>query len=241
MYVTEHTMDAPDESLVKYDHPLFVAKKKDEKSDKPKAAAADISRQGSREILNFIFPPRELMEGNKLWVQQVSIAPSTVRDVICLKELLEVKLQQSQAMEVGLCPQRMGLYSQCFDELIRQITIICTEKGLLLLRVRDDVQKTFAAYQKLFESGYAFGMRKALQAEVDKKDRSKTISDLEEENEELKKEVNKLRALNETTEKRNNERRQTRSKEHNEEIKLLEKSNKQLKKQLEEIIHTVHV
>lgn len=27
-------MDAPDESLVKYDHPLFVAKKKDEKSDK---------------------------------------------------------------------------------------------------------------------------------------------------------------------------------------------------------------
>lgn len=102
------------------------------------------------------------------------------------------------------------------------------------------------------------------------------ISDLEEENEELKKEVNKLRALNETTAKRNNERRQTRSKEHNEEIKLLEKSNKQLKvmflfnnknnnlldseqiaavvsclkifhicspiqKQLEEIIHTVHV
>lgn len=56
------------------------------------------------------------MEGNKLWVQQVSIAPSTVRDVICLKELLEVKLQQSQAMEVGLCPQRMGLYSQCFGE-----------------------------------------------------------------------------------------------------------------------------
>lgn len=45
----------------------------------------------------------------------------------------------------------------------------------MLLRVRDDVQKTFAAYQKLFESGYAFGMRKALQAEVDKKDRSKTV------------------------------------------------------------------
>ncbi|KAL6109691.1 dnali1 [Pungitius sinensis] len=229
-------MDTPVESLVKYDHPLLVAKKTDEKSDKPKAAAADSQRLGSREILNFIFPPRELMRGNKLWVQQVSIAPCTTRDVICLKEQLEMKLQQSLAMEVGLCPQRRGLYSQCFDELIRQITINCTEKGLLLLRVRDDVQKTFAAYQKLFESGYAFGMRKALQAEVDKKGRRQTISDLEEENEELKNEVNKLRALNETTEKRNNESRRVKNKERNEEIKLLEKSNKQLKKQLEEMI-----
>ncbi|KAM8871233.1 axonemal dynein light intermediate polypeptide 1-like [Spinachia spinachia] len=229
-------MDPPAESLVKYDHPFLVAKKTDQKSDKPNAAAADSPRQGSREILNFIFPPRELMKGNKLWVQQVSIAPCTIRDVICLKELLETRLQQSLAMEVGLCPQRRRLYSQCFDELIRQITINCTEKGLLLLRVRDDIQKTFAAYQKLFESGYAFGIRKSLQAEVDKKDRSKTISDLEEENEELKNEVKKMRALNETTEKRNNESRRVRNKERNEEIELLKKSNKQLEKQLLQMI-----
>ena len=29
------------------------------------------------------------------------------------------------------------MYAQCFDELIRQVTINCAERGLLLLRVRD--------------------------------------------------------------------------------------------------------
>jgi hypothetical protein len=40
---------------------------------------------------------------------------------------------------IGICPVREELYSQCFDELIRQITINCAERGLLLLRVRDEV------------------------------------------------------------------------------------------------------
>ena len=31
---------------------------------------------------------------------------------------------------------RRELYSQCFDELIRQSTINCAERGLLMLRVR---------------------------------------------------------------------------------------------------------
>ena len=30
---------------------------------------------------------------------------------------------------------RRELYSQCFDELIRQSTINCVERGLLMLRV----------------------------------------------------------------------------------------------------------
>jgi hypothetical protein len=54
---------------------------------------------------------------------------------------------------------------QCFDELIRQVTISCAERGLLLLRVRDEIRMTIAAYQTLYESSVAFGMRKALQAE----------------------------------------------------------------------------
>ena len=55
------------------------------------------------------------------------------------------------------------------DELIRQITINCGERGLLLLRVRDDIRMTIAAYQTLYESSIAFGMRKALMAEQRKR------------------------------------------------------------------------
>ena len=51
-----------------------------------------------------------------------------------LQETLDMRLQQRQARETGICPVRRELYSQTFDELIRQITIECAERGLLLLR-----------------------------------------------------------------------------------------------------------
>ena len=52
-----------------------------------------------------------------------------------------------QARETGICPVREELYAQCFDELIRQVTINCAERGLLLLRVRDEMRMSIAAYQ----------------------------------------------------------------------------------------------
>lgn len=58
---------------------------------------------------------------------------------------------------------RRELFTQCFDELIRQAAINCGERGLLLLRVRDEFRQTIAGYQSLYESSIAFGMRKALQ------------------------------------------------------------------------------
>ena len=38
------------------------------------------------------------------------------------------------------------LYSQCFDELIRQTTLSNVERGLLLLRMRDEWRMTLHAY-----------------------------------------------------------------------------------------------
>ena len=56
--------------------------------------------------------------------------------------------------ETGICPIREELLSQCFDEIIRQVTINCPERGinfynysgLLLMRVRDELKMTIAAY-----------------------------------------------------------------------------------------------
>lgn len=56
-------------------------------------------------------------------------------------------MHHAQARETGICPVREELYSQCFDELIREVTINCAERGLLLLRVRDEMRMTTAAYQ----------------------------------------------------------------------------------------------
>lgn len=44
-------------------------------------------------------------------------------DVIKLTEMLDMSLQHLQARETGICPIRRALYSQCFDEIIRQVEI----------------------------------------------------------------------------------------------------------------------
>merc|ERR1712091_787445 len=127
-------------------------------------------------------------------VQYVSSTPATRLDVINLQEQLDRKLQQRQARETGICPIREELYAQCFDEVIRQVTINCAERGLLLLRVRDEIRMTIAAYQTLYESSVAFGMRKALQAEQGKSDMEAKIKSLESEKSDLERQVQELQA-----------------------------------------------
>ena len=62
------------------------------------------------------------------------------------------------------------------DELIRQVTINCAERGLLLLRIRDEIHMTITAYQMLYESSVAFGMRKALKEQKVQMDRETEVT-----------------------------------------------------------------
>lgn len=256
-------MIPPNSSLVKYDNPVLVSRNTDKKS--PKARSLKVSQQQGAtmagtgpvpqpprtnklppmdtqknqqtdEILNAILPPREWTENGQLWVQQVSSTPATRLDVVNLQEQLDMRLQQRQARETGICPVRRELYSQCFDELIRQVTINCAERGLLLLRVRDEIRMTIAAYQTLYESSVAFGMRKALQAEQGKADMEQKIQELEGDKRDLERQVNELKAKCDAIEKREAERRAVEEKKHAEEIQFLKRTNQQLKTQLEGII-----
>lgn len=256
-------MIPPNASLVKYDNPVLVSRNTDKKS--PRARSLKVSQQQGTgpaaigpvpqpprasklppmdaqknqqtdEILNAILPPREWTENGQLWVQQVSSTPATRLDVVNLQEQLDMRLQQRQARETGICPVRRELYSQCFDELIRQVTINCAERGLLLLRVRDEIRMTIAAYQTLYESSVAFGMRKALQAEQGKADMERKIQELEVDKRDLERQVNELKAKCEAIEKREAERRAVEEKKHAEEIQFLKRTNQQLKTQLEGII-----
>jgi dynein light intermediate chain len=49
-----------------------------------------------------------------MWNQTVSSTPATRQDVINLQEMLDTRLQQSQARETGICPVRRELYTECF-------------------------------------------------------------------------------------------------------------------------------
>jgi len=256
-------MIPPSSSLVKYDNPVLVSRNTEKKSPRSRplkstaqpavdgqrspvpppprdgklpSASADSNKNQTEEILNSILPPREWSENGQLWIQQVSSTPATRMDVVNLQEQLDMRLQQRQARETGICPVRRELYSQCFDELIRQVTINCAERGLLQLRVRDEIRMTIAAYQTLYESSIAFGMRKALQSEQGKTDMEEKIVELEGDKAELEKQVGELKAKCESIEKREAERRAIEEKKHTEEIQFLKRTNQQLKTQLEGII-----
>ncbi|XP_018329740.1 33 kDa inner dynein arm light chain, axonemal [Agrilus planipennis] len=242
--MAERIVPFPD-SLVKYNNPELVTKQDekaplagaDKKSPRPKTAplTADAKRE-TEEVLNSILPPREWEEEGQLWRQRVSTTPATRLDVVNLQESLDMKLLQRQARETGICPIRRELYAQCFDELIRQVTVNCTERGLLLLRIRDEMKMTVEAYQSLYTSSVAFGMRKALQSEQGKYDLQEDIEKLKEEKLELEHQLAELKQKSEQNERRAAEIREAEERKHNEEVTFLKKTNQQLKIQLEGII-----
>ena len=108
------------------------------------------------------------------------------------------------------------------DELIRQVTLNCPERGLLLLRVRDEVRMTIDAYKTLYESSVTFGVRKQLEAEQGMDELEKQVAELEGRKKTLDAQIKDLISESEVTEKRNVEARAYMQKKRKHEIDCLE-------------------
>lgn len=160
---------------------------------------------------------------------QVSSEPVTRTDVIKLGEQLDLRLRESRAKMLGICPIRRELFTQCFDELVRQVTLNCVEQGLLLLRVRDEMRMTCRTYQVLYESAIAFGLRKLLQVEKEQNDENKRTKELNEENLKLLTKIEELEQRARQTDRRNTEIRLAEQKKYEEQLQFLKRTNQQLK------------
>jgi len=227
------------ESLVRYDPPVQAAAAKEKQKRAKAGQGAGGGAKGTlqtEEILSSILPPRTFEQDGEQWVQFVSSTPATRLDVMNLQEKLDQQLKIRQAREMGLCPIREDIYSQCFDELIRQVAVDCAERGVLLTRVRDEARMTIAAYQTLYESAVAFGIRKTLLAEQGKAEMRSRIEDLEAETERLKRQLAEHKARLDAAERTEAERRALDEKRHAEEVVFLKKQVAQLKSQLENIL-----
>ena len=216
----------PPESLLKYDSPLFAGfEPKTSEMEKMKAtqksATGDASASQLDDMVNAMLPPREWTQESGTWMQYVSKEPATRLDVITLQEQLDKRLLERQARETGICPVREDLYSQCFDELIRQVTLDGPERGLLLLRVRDEIRMTIDAYKTLYDSSVTFGVRKQLQAEQGMTELEQQIAELEEQKKEKENHVLELRNKVDVIEKRENEHKALEDKKRKGEIDFL--------------------
>lgn len=184
------------DSLVQYQapneisDPVELQKIRSYQNKKKKNLPPIESKPDYQSILNAILPPREWEHEDKHYVQYVSQSEASREDVTSLQTNLDQKLLSRQTRESGICPIREELHSQCFDEIIRQVTIDCPERGLLLMRVRDELKMTIAAYQTLYKSSVAFGMRKQIQAEKGKDELKERIKVLESRKKDLLEKVN---------------------------------------------------
>lgn len=228
----------PRESIVKFDPPLELGPADRSKSDKS-GLKAQIQRKpvvptnveakpDVNDILHTLLPPREYNHDNIHYIQYVSNLHASRLDVIQLQEALDQRLMERQARETGICPVREELYAQCFDELIREITINCPERGLLLLRIRDEIRMTIAAYQTLYQSSVTFGTRKQLQAEQGKAETESMIDELEETKSDLEAKVVELKNKCECIERRETERRAIEDRRRKEEIDFLKHQGQHL-------------
>lgn len=223
-------------SLIKYAKETIVSTtgkrgkdgKKDAKGEK------DITSTNTEDILNSILPPREYTKDKQqLYIESVLSTPATKADVVMLQQDLDKRLQSRQARETGICPIREELYAQCFDELIRQITINCSHRGLLLVRVRDEMRMTIQAYQTLYESSLAYGMRKALQGELKKLRMTTDIKSLESNCIELEKTVYNLDEEINRIQEQDKHQQEKDMKAHMDEVNQIKKKNQRLKDELE--------
>jgi dynein light intermediate chain len=228
--------DKPKETLLKYDVAVLAG------ASTSKPIKSSVTAEGpdplTRDVLNSILPPREYRENEQDLVEYVSTAPATRTDVIKLQQELDKMLQQRKARLTGICPVRSELYGQCFDEIIRQVTIDCSARGLLLVRVRDELRTTIAAYQALYESAITWGMRKATQVEQGKGEVEAENTKLKEEKRQLELQAAELQAKIEAIEKREEDYRAQKEKEHADETAFLKRQTAQLKAQLEQMLTT---
>jgi dynein light intermediate chain len=218
------------QSLIKYENPQLIRTFTNQKQ-KNNSISSD-----NDEDLNAFLPPRQFSSQGELWTQEVSATPSTRIDVVNLQSSLEVKLQQQSARKDGICPIREDLYSQCFDEIIRQISIQCRKRGHLLAMARDELKLTKMSYQSLYESTIAYGMRKELQAEHEIAQSKKNVDASEIECSSLETKVKDLEKEIENIEFERKRRKEEKIRQHKDEIENLKKSIESIKIELEEYV-----
>jgi len=224
----------PPESLLKYQAPLFVGIEASVEAVQQAKTSGEASTKLD-DMINSMLPAREWVEESGAWVQNVSKEPASRLDVISLQEKLDQKLSERKARESGICPVREELYTQCMDELIRQVAIDGPERGLLMMRVRDELRMTVDAYKTLFASSVTFGIKKQLRAEEGLPALELQAESMVAENKQLELEAQELRTQLEIVEKREAERRAADEKRRKEELEYLKFQGQHLDSFLKQI------
>mgnify|MGYP001570963399 CR=1 FL=1 len=158
----------------------------------------------------------------------------TKLDVIHLQEELDLRCARSRARSFGVDAVREALYDDCFNEIIRQVTIGCPERGLLLAQLRDELHETNDSFDVLFTSASQFGARKTIERDL-KRTMQRDLETLLRDVAAMENRVNEIKAKYDGLEKRFIERRAAEEKRHQEEVTFIKKGNSQLTNEIKRL------
>lgn len=241
-------------SLVKYDTPYLVSttinnKKAQEEialneektnslirnifnRDSKSSTSNEFTDYSVKDALNLILPPKKIITNEQLWVQYVSCTPVTKAEVQNLKEGLDKRIKVLEAKETGVCTIREQLYSECFDELIRQVTINCLERGILMMLVKTEYENQIKTYQNLYQSSIAYGIRSYLIVEEEKRKMNDENDQMEDECETLSSDIEALKKEIEELKVKDEEQRQELNEKHRQFLSLNTESIELLKNEI---------
>jgi len=126
-----------------------------------------------------------------------STIPSTHEDLHQLEERFNRMLYDEYALETGLCRKRRRIYDDLFTELIRMTKIHCSERGLLLERIRNEFVQWMNTYEELYSSSMAYGFRQYLNRLEEKECLQTMIDTLENNCQQLRNELAQQTVVNE--------------------------------------------
>jgi len=102
--------------------------------------------RGSAMLLDSIAPEVSYVdhEWGQVWGRKVlsEVVPARLQNITpqehayYLADNVSTHLKQREAKNEGVCQIRSEIHAELFDELIRQLSIECPERGLLLLKIR---------------------------------------------------------------------------------------------------------
>ena len=97
-----------------------------------------------------MFSARVFEKDGVVYRQRVLSEEIDRKELLMLETELNLKLKERKGKTNGICGVREDLHFQLFDEIIRECTINCPERGMLLLRIRDQIKMTLAAQKILY-------------------------------------------------------------------------------------------
>ena len=193
-----------------------------------------------QEELNSIFPPKKIVRNDREMTQLVSMVPGARVDVIKLDERVTELLKTEKAKESGICEYRESIFSECFDEIIRQVYIDLQPRGELLNLIKKEINWTIEAYQSLYESSMAHGIRNAIRKEQMKSELAAENAALEKEKEDLESKVEELKKRMAELREKDSEETMEREREHSKVVDQLRGDIKSLRSKLEELLSPVY-